>query len=132
MVRKHKGKRGWAWAIGACFGLAYLVVAIVSRSRYAARSPVFGTALAVMVTIPLAGRAKTPLRGALGGLGLGLAGAVGIILALYDPQRPPPQHVFSIDAAITIFTTMFCCAVAGGVFALLRRRRRRILYGDDE
>lgn len=132
MAKKGKRSHGWAWAAGGCFGVAYLVVAIVSRSRYAARSPIFGTAVAVLVTMLLAGRAKGPLRGALRGLGLGWAGAMGIIFALYNPQRPPSQHVLSIDAAITILTTVLSCAVAGAAFSLLGRRRRRMLYGDDE
>jgi len=120
------------WAAGLFFAVGYLVTAVVRPSAQGARAPVYGTAAAVALAIPFAARAGGMLRGALRGLGLGWAASMGIIFALYNPQKPPSQHILSLDVTITVFTTMFCCTAAGAVFALLAERRRRIRRGDPD
>jgi len=86
-VAKKTGKGYGALGIGGLFFSAgYLVTLLVQNTRYADRAATIATTVAVGLTIPLASRARRVLLGALRGLGLGLAAAMGIALALYSPK----------------------------------------------
>ena len=128
MPRKVKRKRGWFWAAALLFAAGYLATRLM-MAWWPAQTPAVTTGLLVTLTIPFAARARRLLRGALRGLGLGLAGSLGLAAAVLGPGRginPVTTTLISISAA----TIMICCTVAGGIFALLAERRRRKLEGD--
>jgi len=123
VARKVKRKTGWFWAAGLLFSAGYLAARLMLAWR-PTQTPAVVTALLVALTIPFADRARSLLRGALRGLGLGLAGSVGLAAAVLGPGggiNPVTTTLISISAAIT----MICCTVAGGIFASLAQRRRR-------
>ena len=128
MARKVKRKTGWFWAAALLFGVGYLATRLMMAWK-PSQPPTVVIPLLVALTIPFADRARSLLRGALRGLGLGLAGSLGLAAAVLGPGRginPVTTTLISISAA----TIMICCTVAGGIFALLAERRRRKLEGD--
>ena len=123
MARKVKRKTGWFWAAALLFAAGYLATRLMMAWR-PSQTPAVVTALLVALTIPFADRARSLLNGALRGLGLGLAGAVGLAAAVLGPGggiNPITTTLISISAAVITI----CCTVAGGIFAALARRRRR-------
>lgn len=123
MAKKVKRKTGWFWAAALLFAAGYMATRLMMAWRPSQTPPVV-TALLVALTIPLAGRAPSLLSGALRGLGLGLAGTVGLAAAVLGPGggiNPVTTTLISLSAAVI----MICCTVTGAVFAALGQRRRR-------
>lgn len=84
----------------------------------------------VALTIPFTARIRGMLRGLLGGLGLGLAGAGGIGLGLNKmASRVAPDELI-IAASLAALTTVICCGATGAVFAFLAERRQRRWEGQ--
>jgi len=130
MARKTHKSRGWPWAAGLAFGAGYLVALACQYAGHAHRAPVLGTAAAVALSIPFAARTRRVLRGALRGLGVGLATSMGVIFGLMGAPRRVSPDVLSVDSTITVVTTLICCSGAGALFAFLAERRQRRLYGE--
>ena len=98
-MAKRRRRSGWMWAAGSAFAAGYVVVALLGLTVHAWRGPVAGSAAAVGVVMFLARRAGSMLQGALWGLGLGLAGSLGIAAALVSanlgPSAGPPSSAAS-------------------------------------
>jgi len=123
VARKVKRKTGWFWAAALLFAAGYLATRLMMAWR-PSQTPAVVTALLVALTIPFADRARSLLSGALRGLGLGLAGTMGLAAAVLGPGggiNPVTTTMIGISAAVT----MICCTVTGGIFAALAKRRRR-------
>ena len=119
MARKVKRKTGWFWASALLFGVGYLATRLMI-AWWPAQTPVVTTGLLVALTIPFAAGARRLLGGALRGLGLGLAGTLGLAAAVLGSVAFATMLI-CISAAVI----MICCTVAGGIFASLAQRRRR-------
>ena len=120
MAKKVKRKTGWFWAAGLLFAAGYLAMRLMMMAWRPSQTRAVVPALLVALTIPFTDRARSLLRGALRGLGLGLAGSVGLAAAVLRPGGGVSPAT-TMQAAIT----MICCTVAGGIFASLGQRRRR-------
>jgi hypothetical protein len=132
LARKRKSRFGVMWIGGLAFAAGYLVTNLLQGTDYAGKAPTLATTVAVALTIPLAARARRVLHGALRGLGLGLAAAVGIALAMYKPEHAAHPEIAAAAGSLAMLVTMICCTIAGALFAYLAERRRRILYGQEE
>ena len=123
MAKKVKRKTGWFWAAALLFAAGYVATRLMMAWR-PARTPEVVTPLLVALTIPFADRARSLVSGALRGLGLGLAGTMGVAAAVLGPGggiNPITTTMIGISAAVT----MICCTAAGALFAKLGQRRRR-------
>jgi hypothetical protein len=128
------------------FGAGYLV-AYATRKLKLEYGAEYAVAAVVAATLPWAGRARTAWRGGLIGLGIGLAGGLGLVMGFRPLLSPPPtthpatqpttlpasQPLLPTpnlrNAAMAIAVCCFCCAAAGAIFAHLAARRRKMQTG---
>jgi heme A synthase len=113
------GRRSHVWLWGAGAFLAGYAVTLATRN------PSYGTAGAVAVAILFAARADNPRRSMLRGLGMGLAGSVGIAAALSASAPALAPQALGAVALAASAATVTCCLAAACLFAWLRQRRSR-------